>query len=61
MDNGTKDSLTLIRMPRGGFVVTDGHNEPGYMRQDHFASTSIDEALKFMRDAILPIGPTAGL
>lgn len=56
MDNGTQRSLTLRRLPEGGFVVCDEYR-PHEFTVEHFASTSIDEALKFMRDKINPIPP----
>lgn len=59
MDNGTQFILTLVRLPLGGYVVQDAHiyGDPGRLMMQHFASSSIDEALKFMRTAILPIPP----
>ncbi len=59
MDNGTQDQLALVRLPQGGYVVQDAY-QPDRFNSQHFASTSIDEALKFMRDKILPIGPQPG-
>jgi hypothetical protein len=60
MDNGAADALELQRMPDGGFLVLDGRRERdlGYYRGPCFASTSIDEALGYMRDKIKPIPPT---
>lgn len=62
-DKGSQTSLQLQRMPHGGFVVSDGRlaGSDGYLTQHHFASTSIDEALKFMRDAINPVSATVGI
>ncbi len=59
MDNGSQDGLTLRRMPQGGFLVSDDPQigSRGMTTQFHFASTSIDDALKFMRDKINPITP----
>ncbi len=64
MDNGSKSELAIHRMPQGGFVVVDAHPlfysdefSRGRMTEYHFASTSIDEALKFIRDKIKPIDP----
>ena len=63
MDNGSQIGLQLTRLAQGGFMVSDSYmpGEDRYiMRQFHFASTTIDEALQFMRDKINPISPTAG-
>lgn len=61
MDNGTQISLTLERMKEGGFLVTDAwrSNNAGMIMTLHFASTTIDEALKFMRDKVQPITTTS--
>lgn len=62
MENGSQFNLQLMRLPQGGFMVTDGSfpGEDQYrMRQFHFASTTIDEALKFMRDKMQPIPTTS--
>ena len=62
MDNGSQWALTLTRLPHGGYVVEDGYGygrETGRMHVRHFASASIDDALKFMRDKITPISPTS--
>lgn len=56
MDNGVKDELTLRRLPHGGFVVCDAYR-PNEWTTELLASTSIDEALQFMRDKINPIPP----
>jgi hypothetical protein len=56
MDNGTQYSLTLVRLPQGGYLVQDPYRRDEFCQQ-HLACTTIDEALKFMRDKILPIGP----
>lgn len=56
MDNGTQFQLALVRLPQGGYIVQDAY-QPDRFNSQHFASTSIDEALKFMRDKIMPIGP----
>lgn len=63
MDNGTQTELTLRRMPQGGYVVEDAisiRTDPGRFCIQRFASSSIDDALTFMRNAILPIGPQPG-
>lgn len=56
MDKGSQHSLMLTRLQHGGYVVKNGEIEPGMYRSEVFASSSIDEALQFMRDAILPVG-----
>jgi len=58
MDKGSYASLTLVRLPSGGFVVQDAY-QPDRFNSQYFPCTTIDEALKFMRDAILPIPPCA--
>ena len=57
MDNGTRLTLSLMRLPEGGYVVQDTWYglDHGRTIVQHFASTSIDDALKFMRDKILSI------
>lgn len=57
MDNGSQSALTLMRMPQGGYVITDAYKPDHWMSQ-HAAYTTIDEALAFMRAAMLPIVPT---
>jgi hypothetical protein len=58
MDNGSQVGMTLRRMPQGGFlVIGEGDEYRGMMREFHFASTTIDEALRFMRDKLNPIPP----
>lgn len=49
-------SLLIERMPDGGFIVVDGsfRREPGNYAAQLFAATTIDEALKFMRDKLSP-------
>lgn len=57
MDNGSQLSMTLMRMPEGGYLVTDAYrldDDRGRFHSFHFASTTIDEALKFMCDKIKP-------
>lgn len=58
MDNGSQFSLTLVRLPDGGYLVQDPYRRDNLCMQ-HFACSTIDEALKFMRDKIFPIGPSA--
>ena len=52
MDNGSQWALTLERMPQGGYVVKQGHLNPGDYTETCFASTTIDEALGFIRDKV---------
>jgi hypothetical protein len=53
MENGSQFSLCLIRLSEGGYVVQDGAGwDSNRMMMQYFASTSIDEALQFMRDKI---------
>ena len=59
MDNGSQFSLTLVRLSNGGYVVQDSYpGETRFPTLQHFACTTIDEALQFMRDKIFPIGAT---
>lgn len=61
MDNGSQSEMTLERLQYGGFIVKSGHREPGAYNAAIYAATSIDDALKFMRAAIAPVGgPSAG-
>jgi len=57
MDNGSQSALTLLRLPQGGYIVTDAYKPDHWMMQ-HAAFTTIDEALAHMRAAMLPISPT---
>lgn len=59
MDNGSQHSLTLVRLPQGGYLVQDAY-QPDRFNGHHFACTTIDEALKFMRDKVSPIPAQAG-
>lgn len=57
-DNGSQDELTLRRMPEGGFLVMScGHSAMPSMFC--MASTSIDEALAYMKAQINPIHPAS--
>lgn len=60
MDKGSKQELTLQRMEHGGYLVMQfgRQYEIGQML---FASSTIEEALKFMDDMIRPIGPQSGI
>lgn len=57
MDNGSQSTLTIQRLPQGGYLVQDSYRRDDFSQQ-HFACTTIDEALKFIRDKITPIPPT---
>lgn len=57
MDNGTQTILMIERISQGGYLVTKW--EGGSMPRDlMIATTTIDEALKFIRDKMLPIQPS---
>lgn len=56
MDNGSQEGLVLRRLPHGGFVVTDLYR-PEAFTSELFASSSIDDALQFIREKVRPIGP----
>lgn len=47
-------ALEIQKMPDGGYVVGDGLVRPGDWRQMHFAATSIDEALKYIKSKLEP-------
>lgn len=55
MDKGTQTELHIRRLPEGGYVVRDGFHNPGHYNSDFFASESIEAALAFIRDMMLPI------
>lgn len=61
MDNGSQYSMTLQRMEFGGFVVLTGRGREDYgtAAGPVYAATSIDDALKFMRAAVNPVGGAA--
>jgi len=59
MDKGSQVALTLERTMHGGFLVSVPPPYQGVV-QYVFSCTTIDEALKFMRDAINPIPPQSG-
>lgn len=60
MDKGTQSDLHIRRLPSGGYVVREGYfSDPGRYCADLFASEDVDAALKFVRDLIVPIGPSA--
>lgn len=60
MDKGSQFQMTLERMQEGGFVVHSGprpRDDYGLSRGPVFASTSIEDALNFIRDAVKPVEP----
>ncbi len=56
MDNGSQTALSLMRLSHGGYLVADAY-KPDHWVSQHAAFTTIDEALAFIRNAMLPIGP----
>lgn len=46
--------LVITKMPDGGYLVTDGLRNDGFGRIDRFASTSIDESLKYIKSQFEP-------
>ena len=52
MADDSQWQLVLQRLPEGGFVVTDGY-APGMLTRPLFASTTIYEALSFMRSKLV--------
>lgn len=55
MENCTE--LEIRKMPDGGFMVGDiYHRDSGFVpRGPRFASTSIEDALKYIRDKLVPV------
>ena len=49
-----ESELIIRRMPDGGFLVTGAFNHPGMMTPLMYASTTIDEALKYMKRKLTP-------
>ena len=41
--------LTIKRLPDGGFLIIGPYNYPGQMMSFNFASTTIDEGLKYIK------------
>lgn len=60
MEKGPYFALAIQRMPEGGYLVVD---DPLYgsgdIRRFYYAATTIDEALRFIRNKLAP-GPTLG-
>lgn len=55
-DDGPVYSLTIERMLHGGYLVTDAYRgDIGNLRALRFASTTVDEALGYIRDKIKPV------
>lgn len=53
-DKGSQEELTLRRMPDGGYLVAGSGRDIGPSMMV-FASTSITEALEYMRGQIEPV------
>lgn len=47
-------ALEIRKMPDGGYVIGDGYDFEGRYRNMHFASTSVDEALKYIKGKLEP-------
>lgn len=54
MDNGTQSCLTIERISQGGYLVVAWNGEQ-FPREMLLAATTIDEALRFIREKMLPI------
>jgi hypothetical protein len=51
----TDDRMTLWRLPEGGYmVISETRPLESFASQPLFASTTIDEALGFIRDKLKP-------
>lgn len=48
MQDGTQSALTIEALPEGGFLVMPG-GHGGCVYAFHYAATSIEEALAFVR------------
>jgi hypothetical protein len=57
MDKGSLTTMTIERMMYGGFLVFNNRrpDDYGFGSGPVFASTTIDEALGFIRDAVQPV------
>ena len=48
--------LQIEKLPDGGYVVVDGYRrDSGDYRGPRFASTSIDDALKYIKEKLQPM------
>lgn len=54
-DMGSQEQLTLQRLEEGGYLVTSAYFVSGDSIRMLFGSTSIDEALNYMRGQLLPV------
>lgn len=54
-DNGSQEQLTLQRLEEGGYLVTSAYFVSRDSIRMLFGSTSIDEALNYMRGQLLPV------
>lgn len=50
----TVTGLEIRKMPDGGYIVGDGQRDYGDYRMMRFASTSIDDALKYIKGNLEP-------
>lgn len=45
----TYEALEIVKLPEGGFMVKESNRGDGYYVSMLFASSTIEEALKFMK------------
>lgn len=59
IDKGNQSTMTLQRMESGGYIVIQGRTQEDYGMavRPVFASTLIDDALAFIRNAVAPVTP----
>lgn len=55
MDKGSQSGLQIERMQEGGFLVRVLQERMGEFQRPVFASTTIEEALVFIKDMVKPI------
>lgn len=48
-EQSSTTELEIRKMPDGGYIVGDGYRGDNSWRQLNFASSSIDEALKYIK------------
>ncbi|WP_029082888.1 hypothetical protein [Bradyrhizobium sp. th.b2] len=53
------NAFRIEKLPAGGFVVSAGHPRPGECGMELFASSTIGEALDFMRRQLEPAATDA--
>lgn len=49
--------LAIRKMPDGGYLVSPHYNNPGSYNAPAFASTTIEEALKYIKAQLEPKQP----